>query len=193
MLHPSHSHGFYRGVYWCWRCQEAASAKPRKLAQACRIPMGTTNIDLSGGKAGQLMKQKLPSNMRRYGWPLQPDEPPHPSVQLSQPHGTSRSSGSNEAQRHRTRSPAVRRNSNAHRSIPTFVVAGGRPPDDHPRRAHSLLRRPAQTLVAPEGRTRSLQPLQSDTGRLVYRVVGEFDVPPVGDPMLHVHVHASGA
>ena len=79
LLHRSHSFGFYRGVYWCWRCQGVASVMPRKLADPCSVPSGATYSDRSGGRVGQLSRKQLPSNMRQ-GWPLDEDARPHPDV-----------------------------------------------------------------------------------------------------------------
>ena len=58
---------------------------PKKLALPCRIPVGTTDIDLSGGRVGQLRAHRLPSNMRTLGWPQLEGAVPHPSIQLHQP------------------------------------------------------------------------------------------------------------
>ena len=84
-LHRSHSFGFYRGVYWCWRCQGVASVMPRKLAHPCSIPSGSAYTDRSGGRVRQLSKKQLPSNMRQ-GWPLDEEARPRPDVLVqSQP------------------------------------------------------------------------------------------------------------
>ena len=54
---------------------------------------------------GQLMRHRLPSNMTQYGWPLSPDEPPHASVHIEQPHFAQ----SERASRNRTRTPTAPR------------------------------------------------------------------------------------
>ena len=77
-LHSSHSFGFHRGVYWCWRCQGVASAQPKKLAKPCEVPVSTGLSDLSGGRVGQLRNKRLPSNMAE--WPLPEGATPHPAV-----------------------------------------------------------------------------------------------------------------
>ena len=57
---------------------------------------------------GQLMRHRLPSNMTQYGWPLSPDEPPHASVHIEQPHFHSV-----RASRNRTRTPTTPRSRDA--------------------------------------------------------------------------------
>ena len=66
-LHTSHSFGFYRGMYWCWRCQGVASSKPRTLAKPCT---STHRPDKLRPAVSQLRNRVLPSNIQQYGWPL---------------------------------------------------------------------------------------------------------------------------
>ena len=84
-FHPSHSFGFHRGVYWCWRCQGVASVLPRKLASPCAVPAGSTYSDRSGGRVRQLSRKQLPSNMK--AWPLEEGARPNPDILvINQPH-----------------------------------------------------------------------------------------------------------
>ena len=79
-LDPSHSFGFYRGIYWCWRCQGVASSKPRTLAKPCTSMHRPAKLRPA---VSQLRNRVLPSNIQQYGWPLPEGSLPHPGLSTS--------------------------------------------------------------------------------------------------------------
>ena len=79
-LHTSHSFGFYREIYWCWRCQGVASSKPRALAKPCT---STHRPDKLRPAVSQLRNRVLPSKIQQYGWPLPVGSLPHPGLLTS--------------------------------------------------------------------------------------------------------------
>ena len=82
-LHPSHSFGFYRGVYWCWRCSGIAGSRPRKLA----LPCGASHKPaVESGTVNRLKRRLLPCMMKPYGWPLPEGALPHPDVLIQSEH-----------------------------------------------------------------------------------------------------------
>ena len=79
-LDPSHSFGFCRGIYWCWRCQGVASSKPRALAKPCTTLHRPAKLNPA---VSQLRNRVLPSNIKQYGWPLPEGSLPHPGLAIS--------------------------------------------------------------------------------------------------------------
>ena len=79
-LDPSHSFGFYRGIYWCWRCQGVASSKPRALAKTCTTLHRPAKLNPA---VSQLRNRVPPSNIKQYGWPLPEGSLPHPGLAIT--------------------------------------------------------------------------------------------------------------
>ena len=80
-LHPSHSFGFHRGIYWCWRCQRVASSKPRRLGVPCLAGSRPTSVSPA---VSQLRNRVLPSSIAMYGWPLPVGSIPHQDLLVQQ-------------------------------------------------------------------------------------------------------------
>ena len=78
-LHISHSYGFYRGVYWCWRCSGVAKSRPNKFGKPCSALGKPWREDPN---INQLKNRKLPNKMQKYGWPDPEGTRPHPKIRL---------------------------------------------------------------------------------------------------------------
>ena len=82
-LDPPHSYGFYRGVYWCWKCSGVAKSRPARLALPCLAVGKPLRED---GNINHLKNRKLPSKMRAFGWPAPEGTVLHPEVKIQQEH-----------------------------------------------------------------------------------------------------------